>query len=113
MSSSSDSGSPLAGSIRFRRLRLAVALLGCLAIVAFDGLSAYDAWRLYRRTQVATDREISNVARALAEQTAWTWQTVDLLLREVARWYRNDSPEIAPELRDDALAKRTAGVPQV
>ena len=113
MPSSSDSGSPHAGSVRFKRLQLAVVLLGALAILAFDGLSAYDAWRSHLRTQVATDREISNVARALAEQTAWTWQTVDLLLREVARWYRNDSHEIAPELLDDALAKRTAGVPQV
>ena len=113
MSKSSDSGSPHTGSVRFKRLRLAVVLLGTLAIVAFDGLSAYDAWRSHRRTEVATDREISNVARALAEQTAWTWQTVDLLLREVARWYRTDSQEIAPELLDETLAKRTAGVPQV
>ena len=113
MASSSDPGSPHAGSVRFKRLRLAVALLGALAIVAFDGLSAYDAWLAHRRAQVATDREISNVARALAQQTAWTWQTVDLLLREVARWYRNDSHDVPPEQLDGALAKRTAGVPQV
>jgi len=35
----------------------------------------------------ATDREINNVAHALAEQTAWSWQAVDLLLRDTARGY--------------------------
>jgi PAS domain S-box-containing protein len=110
MSSSSDSGSPHAGSVRFKRLRLAVGLLGALAILAFDGLSAYDAWLSHRRALIATDREISNVARALAEQTAWTWQAVDLLLRDTARWYAAASREAPPESLDEGLAIRTAGV---
>jgi len=33
-----------------------------------------DAWRAYHNSLVATDRELDNVAKALAEQTAWTWQ---------------------------------------
>jgi PAS domain S-box-containing protein len=111
MSSLSDSASP--SSIRFKRLRLAVVLLGVLVILAFAGSSVYDAWRSYRQTLAATDREIGNVANALAEQTAWTWQAVDLLLRDTARWYRSDSHEIAPERRDEVLATRTAGVRQV
>jgi hypothetical protein len=62
---------------------------------------------------IATDRELHNVANALAEQTAWTWQAVDFLLRDTARWYQNDSHDIAPERLDDVLATRAAGVPQV
>jgi PAS domain S-box-containing protein len=88
-------------------------MLGVFVILAFGGSSAYDAWRAYHNSLVATDREIYNVANALAEQTAWTWQAVDLLLRDTARWYQNDGHRIAPERLDDVLATRTAGVRQV
>jgi PAS domain S-box-containing protein len=101
------------GSIRFKRLRLGVLVLGVLVILAFALSSAYDAWRSYRYALAATDREINNMANALAEQTAWTLQAVDLLLLDTARWYRSDSHDIAPERLNEALANRTAGVPQV
>jgi PAS domain S-box-containing protein len=113
MPSSSDSASPHTGSIRFKRLRLGIVVLGVLVLLAFAGSSAYDAWRSHHHSLMATNREIGNVANALAEQTAWTWQAVDLLLRDTARWYTSDIHEIPPERLDDALATRTAGVPQV
>jgi PAS domain S-box-containing protein len=100
-------------SIRFNRLRLGILVLGLLVIFAFAASSAYDAWRAYRNSLAATDREIGNVAKALAEQTAWTWEGIDLLLRDTARWYRHDSPKIAPERLDEVLANRTAGVRQL
>src|SRR6202163_3863846 len=102
-----------AASIRFKRLRLGILILGLLVIGGFAASSAYDAWRAYRNALAATDREIGNVAKALAEQTAWSWQGIDLLLRDTARWYRNDSPKIAPERLDEVLANRTAGIRQV
>jgi PAS domain S-box-containing protein len=111
--SSNESASRHTGAIRFRRLQLAVVALGLLVILAFAGSSAYDAWRAYHHTQVATEREIGNVAQAFAEQTAWTWQAVDLLLRDTARWYGNDSRKIPPERLNEVLATRTAGVRQV
>jgi len=113
MSSSCDAASANAGATRFKRLRFRVVVLGVLAIVAFAGSSGYDTWRSYRHSLATTDRELDNVANALAEQTAGTWQTVDLLLRETARWYSSDSHEIAPERLDEVLANRTAGVQQV
>jgi PAS domain S-box-containing protein len=113
MSSISDRVSPDAGSTRFKRLRLGVVFLGILVILAFAGSSAYDAWRSYRYSLAATDREIANTARALAEQTAWTLQAVDLLLLDTARWYRNDSGTIPPERLNAVLENRTAGVQQV
>jgi len=113
MYSSIDDFSANAGTARFKRLRLRVVVLGVLVILAFAGSSGYDAWSSYRHSLVITDREIGNVANALAEQTAGTWQTVDLLLRETARWYGSDSREIPPERLDEVLANRSAGVPQV
>jgi len=113
MSSTTGSVLSAAGSIRFKRLRLGVVVIGALVIVAFALSSAYDAWRSYRYALIATDRELTNTANALAEQTAWTLQTVDLLLLDTARWYRRDSSEIAGERLIGILQNRTAGVPQV
>ena len=101
------------GSIRFRRLRVGIVVLGVLALVSFDAASIYDAWRSYRHSIVATDREIGNLAASLAEQTSWTWQGVDLLLDDTARWYRNDGQHIPPERLDEVLTTRTAAVRQV
>jgi hypothetical protein len=100
-------------SIRFKRLRLGIVVLGLFVIFAFAASSAYDAWRAYRNSLAATDREIGNVAKALAEQTAWSWQGIDLLLRDTARWYQNDSGKFTPERLDEVLANRTAGVHQL
>src|SRR5271165_2900212 len=113
MSSVIEPGLPTTGTIRFRRLRLGVVVFGVLVILAFALSSAYDAWRSYRYALTATSREISNMAKALAEQTAWSLQAVDLLLLDTARWYRSDSQQIPPERLNDVLANRTAGVQQV
>src|ERR1700691_2060257 len=102
-----------AGSLRFKRLRLRIAVLGVLVVIAFAGSSAYDAWRAYDNALAATNREITNVAAALAEQTAWTFQGIDLLLSDTARWYQTDSKKIAPERLDEVLANRSAGVRQI
>src|SRR3954464_14561 len=113
MPSPVDATSTPARSIRFKRLRLRVLALGVFALLAFVGSSFYDAWRSYRHAVRATDREISNVASALAEQTAWTWRAVYFLLDDTARWYSNDSRHIPPERLDEVLATRTAGMPQI
>src|SRR5882724_8140737 len=97
-------------SVRFKRLRLRIVVLGLLVIFAFAASSAYDAWRAYRNALAATDREITNVAAALAEQTAWTFEGIDLFLSDTARWYQNDSKKIPPERLDEVLANRSAGV---
>ncbi|HWS63364.1 MAG TPA: ATP-binding protein [Steroidobacteraceae bacterium] len=102
-----------AGPLRFKRLRLRIVILGVLVVIAFAGSSAYDAWRSYNSTFAATHREITNVATALAEQTAWTFQGIDLLLHDTARWYQNDSKKMAPERLDEVLANRSAGVRQI
>ncbi len=115
MQSSATPGSPppATPSVRFNRLRLGIVVLGVLVILTLAGSSAYDTWRSYRYSINAAEREIGNEANALAEQTAWTLQAVDLLLLDTVRWYRSDSHGMSPEALDAALAVRTAGLQQV
>ena len=113
MQSVSDLTLPDTGSIRFKRLRLGVVVLGALVILLFAGSSAHDAWRSYQYALTANDRELTNMANALAEQTVWSLQTVDLLLMDTARWYRSESRALPPDRIDAALAARAAAVQQV
>jgi PAS domain S-box-containing protein len=108
-----DSSFSRTDSLRFKRLRLGALTLGILIILAFAVSSAYDAWRAYQRAIVMTEREIGNVANALAEQTAWTFRGVDLLLLDTAQWYSSEGRNIPPERINDILEVRTAGVKQV
>jgi PAS domain S-box-containing protein len=113
MPSASASSPSAGGAIRFNRLQLGVVVVGVLLICAFAGSSAYDAWRSYRYSIAATERELGSLANALAEQTAWSLQAVDLLLADTAGWYRTDIQAIPPEARDAALAARATGVQPV
>ena len=100
-------------SLRLKRLRLGALTLGILVILAFAISSAFDAWRSHQRAIVMTDREIGNVANALAEQTAWAFRAVDLLLLDTAQWYSNEGRNIDPARINELLESRTAGVKQV
>ena len=103
----------LTRAVRFQRLQIGVIAVGVLVIAAFAGSSAYDAWRSYRYSVAATEREIDNVANALAEQTVWSLEAVDLLLLDTARWYRTEIQGIPSDGRNAALAARAAGVQPV
>jgi PAS domain S-box-containing protein len=102
-----------AAGIRFQRLRLGVVVLGVLVILAFAASSVYDGWRAYENALSATGREIDNESKTLAEQTAWTFQVVDLLLEDTARWYRTDGLKLTPEHIDEVLGNRASGVRQI
>jgi PAS domain S-box-containing protein len=102
-----------ADSLRLNRLRLGALALGILVILAFAVSSAYDAWRSYQRAVVMTDREIGNIANALAEQTAWTFRAVDLLLLDTAQWYSGGARDTPPERINGVLESRTAGIKQI
>jgi PAS domain S-box-containing protein len=113
MSALSDPSPQSDARIRFQRLRLGVVALGVFVILAFAASSAYDGWRAYRNALAATEREMDNESRTLAEQTALTFQAVDLLLEDTASWYRTDGLRMAPQRIDEVLANRAAGVRQV
>jgi PAS domain S-box-containing protein len=90
-----------------------VVVLGALIIIAFAASSVSDGWRAYRDTLGTTEREIENESKTLAEQTAWTFQAVDLLLEDTQRWYQTDGFRMAPERIDEVLANRVSGVRQI
>src|SRR5580700_7440058 len=110
-----ENSDPIAqpAGLRFARLRLRIVILGVLVVIAFAGSSAYDAWRSYNNTLATTHREMTNVAQALAEQTAWTFEGIDLVLHDTARWYENETKNMPSERIDEVLANRIAGVRQI
>ncbi|MFZ1868833.1 MAG: ATP-binding protein [Steroidobacteraceae bacterium] len=93
-------------------MRAPLVLLGPIVIAAFAVSSAYDGWRAYRHVVTSTNREVANLANALAEQTAWSWAGTDLLLARTASWYPDHAQLSAGQI-DRALAAGVAGVPQL
>jgi PAS domain S-box-containing protein len=98
---------------RFRRLRWAILTVGILVILAFAASSCYDAWRAYENELSATGRELDNESKTLAEQTAWAFQAVGLLLEDTARWFQTDGLRSTPEHIDEVLTNRASGVRQI
>ena len=97
---------------RAARLRFWIVTLGILVIAALVGTTVYDAWRSYDHVISTTNRELGNLAKALAAQAEDTLQTSDLLLNEAATWYEAERP--APgSAPDDRLAAKAAGLPKV
>ena len=92
-------------------LRRRIVALGSLLIVAFAASSGYDVWRSYRRSLQATDQALTTLSRALAEQAARSFQSVDLIMRDTASWYANYGDRFAPELARERLAQHAVGLP--
>src|ERR1700733_14159111 len=113
MASLDSSASTRTSAIRFKHLRIGAVTLGVIVILAFAGSSAYDVWRAYDNSLFATERELGELANALAEQTALAWDGVDLLLRDTVTWYQSDGRKLPPERLDEYLATRAAGLRQV
>ena len=112
MAQASASSSLFADAARAARLRFWIVTIGVLGIAAFAGSSAYDAWRSYDHIISSNNREVGNLAKALAEEAEGSLQLADLLLRDTARWYENERP--APgRVADDKLAAKAAGLLQV
>jgi signal transduction histidine kinase/CheY-like chemotaxis protein len=92
-------------------LRRRIVALGSLLIVAFAASSAYDVWRSYRQSLHATEQALTTLSRALAEQAARSFQSIDLIMRDTASWYANYGDKVAPELARERLAQHAAGLP--
>jgi signal transduction histidine kinase/CheY-like chemotaxis protein len=98
---------------RYASLRRRVILLGIVVIVGLAAGASYGLWLAHRQVVEATERELDNLARALSEQTAWTWQAIDLLLQDTTRWYVTDGRGQPTDVIDRVLANRAAGMRQV
>jgi PAS domain S-box-containing protein len=112
MAQASTSASLSADATRSARLRFWIIVIGVVVIAAFAGSSAYDTWRSYNVVVSAANRELGNLAKALANQTEDTLQTSDLLLRDTVTWYETEHPE-SGSVASAKLAARAAGLPLV
>lgn len=95
------------------RLRHRIVALGIVLVMAFAGSAIYDGWRLHQQIMFATERELGNLAKALAEQGARNLQAVDLLLRDTGEWWETNGDTLSSEAVSAALAARVVGVSQV
>jgi signal transduction histidine kinase/CheY-like chemotaxis protein len=96
-----------------KTLRLSTLLVGAALILAFIGSAAYDGWRLHQQIRLANERELGNLAKALAEGTSRSLESVDILLRETAAWYEGLRSRPDAEGLAAALATRAVGVTQL
>jgi PAS domain S-box-containing protein len=97
---------------RAAQLRRWIIAIGVLALAAFVGSSAYDAWRSYRQVVDDTHRDLESLAKALAEQAEGSLQVIDLLLRETSAWYAAEGRGIDGRL-NETLARRASGLRHV
>jgi len=95
-------------SIRSRIVAGGVAL-----IMAFVASAAYDGWRLHEQVMSGSERELGNLANALAAQAARSLQAVDVVLRDTAAWYEGGGRDSGQAALEDMLASRVVGVSQV
>lgn len=95
------------------RLRQRIVAAGLVLVATFAGSSIYDGWRLHQQVMLATERELGNLAKALAQQSARNLQAVDLLLRDTADWWETTGYALPPDIVEGALASRVIGVSQV
>ena len=112
MTQALHSDSPIADATRAARLRFSIITVGVLVIVAFAGTTAYDSWSSYNHVISANERDVGNLAKALAEEAAGSLQLADLLLRDTVTWYENQRPSPG-DAADAKLAAKAAGLPQV
>jgi signal transduction histidine kinase len=95
------------------RLRQRIVAAGVVLVAAFTGSAVYDGWRLHQQIMIANERELGNLAKALAEQGATTLQAVDVLLRDTTEWWESTGRHLSPDAVSDGLASRVVGVSQV
>jgi PAS domain S-box-containing protein len=99
-------------SARARQLRRRIITVGVLALVALAVLPSYDIWRSYGRTLDENNRELANLAIALAGKADSSLRSVDLLLRDTAGWYAT-AGAVGPAAINETLARRAARIPSV
>ena len=88
--------------------------LGGLFIAGIVALAAYDTVRSYRAAVGETGRELDAQARVIAEQTARTLQTVDLVARHVAdAWSSGKREALQPQALHDYLHDQAVGLVQI
>ncbi|MDB6000640.1 MAG: hypothetical protein JWP52_2339, partial [Rhizobacter sp.] len=94
-------------------LRLRILAVGVVLILAFVGAAAYDGWRLHQQLVTSNERELGNLAKALAEEASRSLEAVDVVLRDTADWYETTGRSLPEDSVQSALNARAMGVTQV
>ncbi len=104
-----------AASIARRRPWRYTPWLGGLFIAGIVALAALGIWRRHANAVAEIDRELDALSRVIAEQTARSVQTVDLVLQHVAGEFRSGKLDrLADEAAlHDYLRDQSAGLVQV
>ena len=95
------------------RLRQRIIAAGVVLVAALAGSAIHESWRLHEQVMRATERELGNLAKALAEQGSRNLQSVNLLLRDTGEWWESTGRGLPPDAIADALSARVVGVSQV
>ncbi len=94
-------------------LRGAIIGAGALVAAIILASTAFDGWRLHQQLMAANEREVGNLALALATGTARNVQAVDMLLRDTATWYESVERRENGSGIQQGLAMLAAGFSQV
>ncbi len=94
-------------------LQSRILAIGVLVVAALVGSAVFDSWRLHEHLDDWNERVLGNLARALSNEASRNFQSVDLLLKDTARWYVENGREMRPEQVQQVLAARARGLGQV
>jgi len=81
----------------------ALIALGVVLVAINIGAAVWDVRKAHERTERRALRDFSNMTRLLAEQTAASLDSVDLILRAVQSKTASEVVAIEPKLRDELL----------
>ena len=96
---------------RAQRLRRGIVLVGVVLILAFAASSAFDVWRSYEQSLEAVDRELSNLAKALAAEAERRFQSIDVVLRDAESWFGTRPRRLSPSAAAEVLGRLGSGLP--
>ncbi|HTG98494.1 MAG TPA: PAS domain S-box protein [Burkholderiales bacterium] len=92
---------PLRSSLSRIPLGRALIALGLILVAINIGAAIWDVRKAHDRTESRAKRDFSNMTRLLAEQTAASLDSVDLILRALQGKGIDETVAMAPKLRDE------------
>jgi PAS domain S-box-containing protein len=92
-------------------LRRRIVVGGVVLILAFAASSAFDVWRSYGQSLAAVNRELGNLARALAAEAARRFQATDAVLRDTETWFEANAGRASLKQAAETLEQRGSGLP--
>ena len=92
-------------------LRRSIVVVGLVLILAFAASWAFDVWRSYGQSLAAVDRELGNLARALAAEAARRFQSIEVVLRDTETWFEANAGRASPKQAAETLEQLRSGLP--